>query len=144
MPVRYYRGPGCDPVRYYRGILGYRLGPRSPKSLLDAVLPVTRGQLSIVRSEILEHRRENTATVRRIRAFATASAGAKPNSPHNPAPGRAHWGPGPRRNAEYAPVINRAAPGSAESLADREAAGIPAPLPRRREHSKQTTFELKR
>jgi len=61
-------------------------------------------------SEILEHRRENTATVRRIRAFATASAGAKPNSPHNPAPGRARAG------------------SSAESLADREAAGIPGPF----------------
>jgi|GEM_PF-5949818 len=42
--------------------------------------------------EILKHQRENTATVRRIQAFATASAIAKPNSPHHPAPGRARAG----------------------------------------------------
>gem|GEM_PF-6030002 len=73
-PVRYYRGilryrlgpgttrcvttgaysasrrPGYDPVRYYRGILRFASAPGPRKSPLDAVLPVTRVQLSSVMS----------------------------------------------------------------------------------------------
>ena len=122
-----YRCPGCDPVRDYRGILRFASAPGPPKSPLDVVMPVTRGQLSAVMSEILEHQRENTATVRRIRAFATALAGAKPNSPHHPAPARCR-----ARSSGRIPLVAR----SAKSP--------PSPLPRRREHPKQTTLELKR
>jgi len=75
-----------------QGLLISEWKTKPQKSSLDAVLHVTRGQLSVVIHQILEHQRENTATVRRIRAFATALAGAKPNSPHNPAPGRARAG----------------------------------------------------
>jgi len=64
-------------------------------------------------SEILEHRRENTATVARFRVGSDGvSRKPPPESRHNSAPGRARAG------------------SSAESLADREAAGIPRfPLP---------------
>ena len=58
--------------------------------------------------QILEHQRENTASVARFRAGGDGvSRNPPPESRHNSAPGRARAG------------------SSAESLADREAAGIP-------------------
>ena|GEM_PF-4586776 len=63
------------------------------KSFLDAVWPVTQVQLSVVMSEILEHRRENTASVARFRGGGDGvSRKPPPKSRHNSAPGRARAG----------------------------------------------------
>ena len=96
VPVRYYRGPGCDPVRYtgaYSAIASAP-GPRNHPS--TPFLPVTQGKLSSVMSRFSS----SSERIRRPCGEFELSRRRQPerNRIRRTIPHRAGPGPGPARN----------------------------------------------